>query len=74
MLGAKLGLVDYISRNPYQPSKQFSKYDEEFLVATLSCTQADAKLFQQVISAVQLNKFYFDYKTEIQTPKIKQCN
>ena len=34
--GAKMGLVDYISRNPYQPAKSISKYDEEFLVATLS--------------------------------------
>ena len=32
--GAKMGLVNYISRNPYQPVKSFSKYDEELLVAT----------------------------------------
>ena len=32
--GATMGLVDYISRNPYQPAKSISKYDEEFLVAT----------------------------------------
>ena len=34
--GAKIGLVDYISRNSYQPAKSISKYDEELLVATLS--------------------------------------
>ena len=42
-----MGLVDYISRNPYQPAKSISKYDEEFLVATLSRRQADAKIFPQ---------------------------
>ena len=31
--GAKMGVVEYISRNPYQPAKSISKY-EEFLVAT----------------------------------------
>ena len=45
--GAKMGLVDYISRNPYQPAKSFSKNDEEFLVTTLSRIQADAKILQQ---------------------------
>ena len=29
--GAKMGLVDFMSRNPYQPAKSISKYDEEFL-------------------------------------------
>ena len=42
-----MGLVDYISRNPYQPAKSISKYDEEFLVATLSRVHTDAKLLHQ---------------------------
>ena len=42
-----MGLVDYISRNPYQPAKGSSKCDEEFLVATLSSIHTDAKLYQQ---------------------------
>ena len=45
--GARMGLVDYKSRNPYQPAKSISKYDEEFLVATLSSIHSDAKLLQQ---------------------------
>ena len=48
LLGAKMGLVDYISPNPYQPAKGISRYDEEFLVATLSRKQTDANLFQRV--------------------------
>ena len=36
MLGAKLGLVDYISRNPFAKAKKVSVYDEHFVVATIS--------------------------------------
>ena len=34
--GAKLGLVDYISRQPNQEAKVTKKYDEEFTVATIT--------------------------------------
>ena len=33
--GAKMGLVDYISRHPSQKAKKASAYDEEFIVAKL---------------------------------------
>ena len=36
MPGAKMGLVDYISRNPYARAKTISTYDEHFVVATIS--------------------------------------
>ena len=64
--GAKTGLVDYISRNPYQPAKSVSKYDEEFLVATLSSINSDAQLLQQKhnILAHSLNKLYIDIDGE----------
>ena len=42
-----MGLVDYMSRNPYQPAKNISNFDEEFLVKTLSRIQAHATLLQQ---------------------------
>ena len=63
-----MGLVDYISRNPYQPAKSISKYEEEFLVATLSSIHSDAKLLQQKpnISAHKLTKLYHDNECEIQ--------
>ena len=66
--GAKTGLVDYISRNPYQPAKSISKHDEEFLVATLSSIHSDAKLLQQKhnISAHKYTKLYHDNECEIQ--------
>ena len=60
--GAKMGLVDYISRNPYQPAKSVSKYDEEFLVATLSSIHSDAQLLQRKhnLPANSLHKLYID--------------
>ena len=36
MPGAKLGLVVYISRNPFARAKKISTYDEHFVVATIS--------------------------------------
>ena len=36
MPGAKMGLVDYISRNPFARAKKLSTYDEHFVVATIS--------------------------------------
>ena len=38
-----MGLVDYISRNPYQRAKSISKYDKEFSFSTLSRIHTDAK-------------------------------
>ena len=71
-----MGFVDYISRNPYQPAKSISKHDEEFLVATLSRIQTDAKLLHQEkhISAVKLNEFFLDNNSVIQTSSAQHTN
>ena len=37
--GAKMGLVDYISRQTNQKAKVINKYDEEFAVATINCNR-----------------------------------
>ena len=34
--GTRMGLVDYISRQPNQKAKSVTQYDEEFMVATIS--------------------------------------
>ena len=34
--GTRMGLVDYISRQPNQKAKSITQYDEEFMVATIS--------------------------------------
>ena len=69
-----MGLVDYISRNPYQPAKSISIYDEEFLVATLSRIHFDAKLLQQKqnISTNTLLKLY--HKNECETQNSNKYN
>ena len=36
MPGAKMGLVNYISRKPFARAKKISTYDEHFVVATIS--------------------------------------
>ena len=61
-----MGFVDYISHNPYQPAKSISKFDEDFLVATLSRIHFDAKLLQQKhnISANTLLKLYHENECE----------
>ena len=38
--GAKTGLVDYISRHPFQQAKKVSNYDDEFFVAKLKLISA----------------------------------
>ena len=50
--GAKMGLVDYISRQPNQEAKVTNKYDEEFAVATITrirdtITAIDVNITQQ---------------------------
>ena len=67
-----MGLVDYISRNPYQPAKSISKYDDEFLIATLSSIHNNAKLLQQKhnISANTLIKLFHENKCEVHTDQL----
>ena len=40
-----MGLVDYISRNPFARAKKISTYDEHFVVATISKIRDSMKLF-----------------------------
>ena len=46
--GAKMGLVDYISRNPSQRAKKVFAYDKEFIVAKL-------KLISKSINALEVD-------------------
>ena len=43
--GTKMGLVDYISRNPHQQAVNISAYDEQFIVAKLDVNKRSAKRF-----------------------------
>ena len=43
--GSKMGLVDYISRDPQQKAVEISAYDEQFIVAKLDVIKRSAKRF-----------------------------
>ena len=43
--GSKMGLVDYISRDPQQKAFNISAYDEQFIVAKLDVIKRSAKRF-----------------------------
>ena len=43
--GSKMGLVDYISRDPQQKTVNISTYDEQFIVAKLDVIKRGAKRF-----------------------------
>ena len=45
LLGSKMGLVDYISRDPQQKTVNISAYDEQFIVAKLDIIKRSAKRF-----------------------------
>ena len=45
MPGAKMGLVDYISRNPNQKDEKVSAYDEKFIFAKLKLISASVNSF-----------------------------
>ena len=58
LLGAKMGLVEYISRHPNQKAKKVSAYDEEFIVANLKLISASVSTLNtnSIESAIHLNK------------------
>ena len=43
--GCKMGLVDYISRDPQQKAVNISAYDEQFIMAKVDANKLSAKLF-----------------------------
>ena len=45
LLGSKMGLVDYIFRDPQQKAVDISAYDEQFIVAKLDVIKRSAKRF-----------------------------
>ena len=45
LLGSKMGLVDYISREPQQKAVNISTYDEQFIMAKLDAIKQSAKQF-----------------------------
>ena len=64
--GSKVGLVDYISRDPQQKAVNISAYDEQFIVAKLNVIKRSAKRF--LLNAEN----YFDFAA--QNPLTKQAS
>ena len=71
--GAKMGLVDYISRQPNQEAKVTNKYDEEFAVATITrIRDAIAAIYvnttQQNCESQHLNSVNYTHSTRAAHP------
>ena len=70
MSGARMGLVDYTSRNPFARAKKISTYDEHFVVATISKNRNSMKnqrknkqnAFQKFSSILNLHSPSFHLK------------
>ena len=71
--GAKMGLVDYISRYPDQKAKKVSSYDEEFIVAKFKLISASVNSLNSKSTkyAIYLNKLIHAYDPAYQiTPQL----
>ena len=73
--GAKMGLVDYISRQPNQEAKVTNKYDEEFAVATITrIRDAIAAIFvnttPQNFQSQHFNSVTHTYSTRASHPRL----
>ena len=74
--GAKMGLVDYISRQPNQKAKVTNKYDEEFAVATITrIRDAIAAIYvnttPQTCQSQHLNSVTHTNSTRASHPRLK---
>ena len=73
--GTRMGLVDYISRQPNQNAKSVNQYDEEFMVATISrIRDAITSLFSNA------NRIPFEkrlktsnYKQQVHPTRVHSC-
>ena len=75
--GAKMGLVDYFSRHPFQKAKKVSAYDEEFIEAKLKLisTSINTLELNTTKSASHLHQLLIAHNSPLQiTPKIEAHN
>ena len=71
MPGAKMGLVDYISRNPFARAKKISTYDENFVVATISKIR-DSMKHLIINKQTATKKFKSILKSSLPVQKVKR--
>ena len=66
-----MGLVDYISRNPFARAKNISTYDEHFVVATISKIR-DSMKHLIVNKQTATKKFKSILKSNLPVQKVKR--
>ena len=73
--GTRMGLVDYISRQPNQNAKSVNQYDEEFMVATNSrIRDAITSLFSNA-NKIPFQKRHItsNYKQQVHPTRVHSC-
>ena len=73
--GTRMGLVDYISRQPNQKAKSVTQYDEEFMVATISrIRDAITSLFSHS-NKIPFHKRHINnkYKSQVHKTRVHSC-
>ena len=73
--GTRMGLVDYISRQPNQNAKSVNQYDEEFMVATISrIRDAITSLFNHV-NKIPFQKRHItsNYNQQVNKTRVHGC-
>ena len=73
--GTRMGLVDYISRQPNQKAKSITQYDEEFMVATISRIRDAIKSFFCHLHKIPFHKQHTTStrKIQVNTPRVHSC-
>ena len=73
--GTRMGLIDYILRQPNQRAKSITQYDEEFMVATISRIRDAITSFFCYPQKIPFHKQHTTSKRKLQvnTPRVHSC-
>ena len=73
--GTRMGLVDYISRQPNQKAKSITQYDVEFMVATISRIRDAITSFFRHSNKIPFHKRHTTskYKLQVDKTRVHSC-
>ena len=73
--GTRMGLVDYISRQPNQKANRITQYDEEFMVATISRIRNAMTSFFRHSNKIPFHKRHTTskYKLQVNKTRVHSC-
>ena len=73
--GTRMGLVDYISRQPNQKAKSITQYDEEFMVATIALIRDAITFFFRHSNKIPFHKRHTtsNYKIPVDKMRVHSC-